>query len=538
VGPLINGFSKVEPQLVPPVSLEFTEAANASPTALSDPVTICRSSQFVSFRHWSLLNREVVYGPPNSVRPIPAPCSVTETGTQIFLSGPLYPKTNVLVILVSEEPSFVFGNQIVGTTSGVQYVTLTNIGTATFDITGNSISGDFAFGDLGTCTSTITVGESCTYSATFTPTTTGLRTGVITIYGNVPSGSVTIPLNGTGVSPSPTPSPSPSPTPLPYEYIAQVTGPSSDTTTLCSQTSYSVVRTNPKTGKPVTGSVSAPRTFNLSSSSSTVIFYSDSKCSKAISSVTISVGTYFTNFYIKDSKSENMSVTATPVNLPFWGPGSMNINEVSAKTYTTKFPLTENPISEGGKWVNGGTAGLDWTNILTIGGVEAYGTNPGTGNGYNDSTAVLQGDGPWGPNQLASGVVYLTAVNNSYYAEVELRLNTTVVAHNITGYECNASINNDGTQYFSIVRWNGPINNFTQLSTVHGAPPILNGDMLSCQNIGGVISLYHNGTLLESVTDTTYTGGSPGIGTDLGGNGGANTNIDFGFSQFSASSWF
>lgn len=33
---------------------------------------------------------------------------------------------------------------------------------------------------------------------------------------------------------------------------------------------------------------------------------------------------------------------------------------LSGKTYSTKFPLTESPISEGGNWINGSTEGLDW----------------------------------------------------------------------------------------------------------------------------------------------------------------------------------
>ena len=34
-------------------------------------------------------------------------------------------------------------------------------------------------------------------------------------------------------------------------------------------------------------------------------------------------------------------------------------------SYTTNFPLTKNPISEGGRWVNGFTTGLDWNNVFT-----------------------------------------------------------------------------------------------------------------------------------------------------------------------------
>jgi hypothetical protein len=204
------------------------------------------------------------------------------------------------------------------------------------------------------------------------------------------------------------------------------------------------------------------------------------------------------------------------------------------QSYTTSFPATENPISEGGKWINGGTAGLDWMNIDTVTG-EAYGTDTGTSSdGYNDSTAVLQGDGPWGRNQYTSAVVHIGTINNTFWPEIELRLNTTIVAHSITGYECNYSALNNGSQYFVIVRWNGPEGNFTPLTHVSGTA-LANGDTISCQNVNGVISMYHGATLLASVTDTTYTAGSPGIGTDLGTNGGDGTNANFGFSSFTAS---
>ena len=45
-----------------------------------------------------------------------------------------------------------------------------------------------------------------------------------------------------------------------------------------------------------------------------------------------------------------------------------------SQTYSTKFEGTEDPLSEGGKWSNGG---LDWTRIRKSGGI-AYGTQSGT----------------------------------------------------------------------------------------------------------------------------------------------------------------
>src|SRR5260221_14050462 len=44
--------------------------------------------------------------------------------------------------------------------------------------------------------------------------------------------------------------------------------------------------------------------------------------------------------------------------------------------YTTTFSRAENPISEGGKWRNGQTDGLDWTDVRTTPGF-AFGTEIG-----------------------------------------------------------------------------------------------------------------------------------------------------------------
>src|SRR5436309_4657318 len=62
--------------------------------------------------------------------------------------------------------------------------------------------------------------------------------------------------------------------------------------------------------------------------------------------------------------------------------------------YTTNFSRAENPISEGGRWLNGQTDGLDWTDVRTTPGF-AFGTEIG-GNRpapqrYDDSTALLKG---------------------------------------------------------------------------------------------------------------------------------------------------
>ena len=197
--------------------------------------------------------------------------------------------------------------------------------------------------------------------------------------------------------------------------------------------------------------------------------------------------------------------------------------------FTTDFPLTENPISEDGNWINGGTVGLDWGNVQTTPGL-AFGTVVSGGPPYNDSTAVLSGT--WGPNQTACGTIYTVNETSSVYEEVELRLHTTITPHSITSYEFNGRVTSDGSQYVQIVRWNGPINSFTYLTTTTG-PGLHNGDRMCATIQGSTLTVFVNGTPVVQATDGTYTGGSPGIGFwNHGGTLADNSN--YGFSQFSA----
>src|SRR5258706_9797571 len=80
---------------------------------------------------------------------------------------------------------------------------------------------------------------------------------------------------------------------------------------------------------------------------------------------------------------------------------SQNSIPLNDHNYTTNFPLAENPISESGNWVNGGTIGIDWTNVSTASGV-AIGHQVGVS--YSDATALLTGE--WASDQAAKAVVY------------------------------------------------------------------------------------------------------------------------------------
>jgi hypothetical protein len=92
--------------------------------------------------------------------------------------------------------------------------------------------------------------------------------------------------------------------------------------------------------------------------------------------------------------------------------------------------LTENPISENGMWINGGTTGLDWHDLSTTPGL-AIGHQ--SGSSYTDGTALLTGS--WPPDQTAEALVHAKNPNDSCYQEVELRLRSALSAHTCTGYE-------------------------------------------------------------------------------------------------------
>lgn len=211
------------------------------------------------------------------------------------------------------------------------------------------------------------------------------------------------------------------------------------------------------------------------------------------------------------------------------GTSSGGTGGTGGMTYTTNFPLTENPISEGGRWLNGKHDGIDWTDVATTPG-KAFG-DPSTG-GYTDPTAILKG--AWGPDQTVTAKAFCAKPTASYYQEVEIRLRSAVSAHSITGYEILFRCLTDSNAYTQVVRWNGPVTQFTYLDQRSGVGyGVADGDTVSASIVGNVITVYRNGSKVLSVTDNTYTTGNPGMGFNYGV---GSTNADFGFTSFTATS--
>ena len=221
--------------------------------------------------------------------------------------------------------------------------------------------------------------------------------------------------------------------------------------------------------------------------------------------------------------------------------GSATAPAKKVHSYSTSFPRTENPISEGGKWIGGEAAGENlWGNAQSAGGF-AFGVSEPTK--FGDPTAILTGE--WGPTQTATATVRVSKVPTGYCChEVELRFRTTIKANSITGYEAYCSVM--PTQpYCHIARWNGPNGSYWNFDSDTSKDYAKDGDVLMATATGTnpvTITLYKNGEQILQATDTGAAGGGFGAyGPWPSGNPGIGffDNIDsnwqtFGLSSFSA----
>jgi hypothetical protein len=109
----------------------------------------------------------------------PQSVALSGTGVQIGLSP----------------PSLSFGNQIVGTTSAAQMVTVTNLGNSALSIT--SIVPSSGFTQSNNCGASLAGSASCTLTVAFAPTATGPVNGLVTVsYSGTQS---TIAVSGNGI---------------------------------------------------------------------------------------------------------------------------------------------------------------------------------------------------------------------------------------------------------------------------------------------------------------------------------------------------
>jgi hypothetical protein len=221
---------------------------------------------------------------------------------------------------------------------------------------------------------------------------------------------------------------------------------------------------------------------------------------------------------------------------------------VPVRSYSTRFDKDEDPISEGGMWINGQTDGIDWIDCMTQNGGEVCGKvsrmtvaerraeqvhdeagdGSDTAGDYDDPTAVLSGE--WGRNQYAKATVFCRNPTDKYFQEVEIRLRSSITPHSCTGYEVFWRALKTDEGYSEIVRWNGAIGDFTSLARKVGTEfGVKDGDVVEASIEGNVLRGFINGVEVISATDDVFANGAPGVGFNFFV---SNTNVDHGFTSF------
>lgn len=189
------------------------------------------------------------------------------------------------------------------------------------------------------------------------------------------------------------------------------------------------------------------------------------------------------------------------------------------KSYSTSFPLTQNPISESGKWISGSVfsdGAASKTDVQTAG--KAFGTmNAFDGTNFTDSCACLTG---FGPNQEVTCTVANASAITDLETEILLRADITPAHVFLYEFDCVF-----GLKGIHLVRWDMTLalpNAFTQLRAGQSNEALFNdgdqvygsivGTLITCKYkpFGGSFStLFTYNTNLDGIQ---YATGNPGIG--------------------------
>ena len=160
----------------------------------------------------------------------------------------------------------------------------------------------------------------------------------------------------------------------------------------------------------------------------------------------------------------------------------MTARGTPVRSYSTRIELDEDPISEGGIWLNGRKDGIDYADVVTENGVahggevrmavserrSEQGDDVAAPEGdYDDPTAVIAGT--WGRNQYVKARVFSRNQTEEYFQEVEIRLRSSIVPHRCTGYEVFWRCLKSEKGYAEILRWNGRVTDFTSLNKNTGS---------------------------------------------------------------------
>ena len=135
---------------------------------------------------------------PTTIGPLTGTLTLTDNASGspqvVQLSG-----TGVLPAPNVSPAGLSFGNQLVGTVSASQPVTVTNTGPAALSFTSLAISSGWT--QSNNCLPSVAANASCTINVSFSPTAGGLQSGALTLTDNAINSPQTVSLSGTGLAP-------------------------------------------------------------------------------------------------------------------------------------------------------------------------------------------------------------------------------------------------------------------------------------------------------------------------------------------------
>jgi Beta-propeller repeat/Immunoglobulin domain/Abnormal spindle-like microcephaly-assoc'd, ASPM-SPD-2-Hydin len=240
--------------------------------------------------------------------------------------------------------SLTFGGQQVGKTSGSQAILLASAGTAPLHIVSVATSGDFA--QTNDCGTGVAAGSTCTINVTFTPSSSGTRTGTLVVTDNASSSPQTATLAGNAGGPTIT------------------TQPSSQTVTLGQTATFSVTATgtpplsyqwqknNTNISQATASTYTTPATIPGDNGSQLSVVVSDSVGSVTSNAATLTVNSppsivtqpASQTVTAGQTATFNVAVTGTTPFSYQWLRNGANIPGATASTFTTA-PVT---ISDSG----------------------------------------------------------------------------------------------------------------------------------------------------------------------------------------------
>ncbi len=189
-----------------------TPAAGSTVTSPVHVVALTTSTTYPVTAIWVYLDYNVVYKSAAGAKSIDTYITMTAATHRLRVqawnsAGQVFWQEIFITVSSTSGPvaqlsptNLNFGTVTVGQSSSPQTVTLSNTGNQALSITSIGASGDFT--QSNTCGSSVAAGASCAISVVFTPSTTGTRTGTLSVADNAAGSPQTVSLTGTGGSSS------------------------------------------------------------------------------------------------------------------------------------------------------------------------------------------------------------------------------------------------------------------------------------------------------------------------------------------------